>query len=114
MQLALKDNKKRPVSNHEEIKFSSFSSYHLLALTARVKGKKQISGTATDDEDLTVEIDGKTFPKLKSTDRLIDSPAAFSGGRLHNLAKTVYFLVFLKGKGHSVLLKTDDPSGSAT
>lgn len=42
------------------------------------------------------------------------SPAAFSGGRLHNLSKRVYFLTFLKGKDHEILLEADKPSGTAS
>lgn len=105
--------KKQPhsIQGKDEISFSSFSSFHLITITARAKGEKQISRTATDDEDLIIKIDGKTFPKLNS-ERRIDSPAAFSGGGLHNHAKTIYYLTFLKGKDHSVVLESDRPEHS--
>lgn len=105
--------KKKIVKNQDEIRFSSFSSYHLIILTARAKGEKQLGESATDDEDLTVQIDDKSFPKLGS-DSSIDSPATFSGGRLHNFAKTVYFLTYLQGKDHKLILNADNPPGTAT
>lgn len=107
------DSRKRMVKIKEEIKFTSFSSYHLIVLTARVKSEKQMGQEATDDEDLILKLDQKTFPQLNS-ERLIDSPAAFSGGKLHNFAKTVYLLTFLKGKEHSLVLETDEPFNTAT
>ncbi|MDP4010599.1 MAG: cell wall hydrolase [Candidatus Roizmanbacteria bacterium] len=113
MKSIFEDGHSRTIKMKEKIKFSSFSSYHLIIITARTKSEKQISPTVTDDEDLIVKIDGKTFPKLHS-DRLKDSPAAFSGGRLHNLSKIVYFLTFLKGKDHEIVLEADQPLGTAT
>ncbi|MDP2860206.1 MAG: cell wall hydrolase [bacterium] len=114
MRLIFEDKRKRVIKEKEEIKFSSFSSYHLIILTARAKSEKQLGDNATDDEESTVNIDGKAYPKLGTKEALIDSPVAFNGGRLHNLAKTVYFLVFLKGKDHTVTLKTDNPPNTAT
>ncbi|MBI4999753.1 cell wall hydrolase [Candidatus Gottesmanbacteria bacterium] len=113
MQLIFEDKGRRTVRNKEEIKFSSFSCYHLIVLTARAKSERQASENATDDEDLIVKIDGKTFPKLNS-DRLKDSPAAFSGGGLHNLSKSIYFLTCLKGREHSIILETDKDPNTAT
>lgn len=105
MSLIFEDNNKRTIKIKEEIRFSSFSSYHLIIITTRAKSEKQLSQEATDDEDLKIKIDNKTFP--------VDSPAAFSGGKLHNLAKTIYFLIFLKGKDHEIILETDNPPGTA-
>lgn len=114
MKLVFEDRHSRTIEMKEEIRFSSFSSYHLIIITARAKSEKQLSKNSTDDEDLTVKIDkDKTFPKL-SSDRLIDSPAAFSGGRLHNLSKTIYFLTFLKGRNHKIILEADKPADTAT
>lgn len=113
MQLLYHDKKIRSIKNKERIEFSSFSSYHLIVLTARTKSEKQLGTQATDDEDLHVTIDGKTFPQSQRG-RLIDAPAAFSGGRLHNRAKTVYFITFLKGKDHTIILQADAPPGTAT
>ena len=114
MKLIFEDRHSRTIKTKEEIRFFSFSSYHLIIITARAKSEKQLSRNSTDDEDLTVKIDkDKTFPQLRSN-RLIDSPAALSGGRLHNLSKTIYFLTFLKGRDHKIILKTDKPTDTAT
>lgn len=113
MQKILTDNKKRIIENKEEIKFSGPSGFHLIAITARARGRKQISPEATDDEDLIVKIDNKVFPKLTDPIRLIDSPAAFSGGQLHNLPKAIYFLIFLEGRNHIITLSTDKPHNTA-
>lgn len=113
MKTVKEDRQKRIIKGQEKVKFSSYSSFHLIAITARVKGEKQLGNSATDDEDLTVYIDDKTFPKLGSN-RLIDSPAAFNGGKLHNLTKTVYFITYLQGKNHQLLLNADNPPGTAT
>jgi hypothetical protein len=113
MQLVFDDKKKRQIKNQEKIKFSSFSSYHLIVISARAKSEKQLGKEVSDDEDLTIQIDDRSFPKLNSN-RLKDSPAAFSGGRLHNLSKTIYYLTFLKGKNHTITLETDEEPNTAT
>lgn len=112
MDLIFEDRKRRTINKEEEINFSSFSSFHLIAVTARAKGERQLS--ATDDEDLTVEIDGRAFPKLGTKKALVDSPASFSGGESHDLSETIYFLIFLKGRNHKIILKAEDPPGTAT
>lgn len=104
---------KKVIKVEEEIVFSSFSSFHLIVVTARAKGEKQLTEGSTDDEDLTATIDEKTFPKLGTTGDLIDSPASFSGGQLHGLAKTIYFLTFLKGRKHRIVLRAEEPPGTA-
>lgn len=104
MLLVHEDTNKRIIKDRERINFSSFSSLHLIVVTARVKGEKQISNSATGDEDLIVKIDNKLF----------SSAAAFSGGSLHGLTKTVYFLIFLKGKDHKIELTTDKLPNTAT
>lgn len=114
MNLVYSDKQKRVIQGQEQIKFSSFSSFHLVILTARAKGEKQFTPPSTDDEDLTVEVDGKKFPKLGTKNALIDSPASFNGGKLHNLSQTIYFLVFLNGKDHKVILGGDKPHATAT
>lgn len=113
MKLIFEDRRSRTIKTKEKIKFSSFSSYHLIIITARTKNEKQLGDQITDDEDLTVKLNSKSFPKLGS-DRLIDSPAAFSGGRLGNLSKTVYFLTFLKGEDNEIVLEADKSPGTAT
>lgn len=115
MQLIFEDRSKRIIKGQEEIKFSSSSGFHLIILTGRAKDEKQLSKLATDDEELTLEIDGKIFPKLGSNSKqVLDSPAAINGGRSHNLSKTVYFLIYLEGKNHKIILKTDNPPDTAT
>ena len=114
MRLISEDATKKIIKVKEEIKFSSSSGFYLLLIQARVKSKKQLAPNATDDEDLVIKVDGKIFPKLGDKRRLIDSPAAFSGGSQHNLLKTVYILTFLRGKNHILSLETDKPSQTAT
>lgn len=109
MKLIHEDKQKRFIKDREEVKFSSFSSFHLISIGARARSEKQISKEATDDEELTVKIDGKAFPKLGSKEAFLDSPASFNGGQLHSLLKIIYFLTFLKGKEHTILLETDKP-----
>ncbi|MBI4999446.1 hypothetical protein HZB97_01600 [Candidatus Gottesmanbacteria bacterium] len=113
MVLVYEDTKRRVIKDREGINFSSFSSFHLVGITARLKSEKQLGERATDDEDLMVKIEEKSFPKLggKGT---FNSPASFNGGELHNLAKTVYFLTFLKGKDRSMILETDENPNTAT
>jgi len=114
MQLIFEDKKRRIIRGQDEIRFSSFSSFHLITITARARSEKQISKGETDDEELVVKIDGKTFPKIGSKEALLDSPAAFNGGQIHNLSKTVYFLTFLQGNDHTIILETDKPHNTAT
>ncbi len=114
MKVIFEDKKKRLIRGQEEIKFNSHSSRHLISITARVKSKKQISAGATDDEDLTIELDGKKFPMLTGPQRVIDSPASFSGGALHNLSKTVCLVVYLESGHHRITFITDEPIATAT
>lgn len=115
MLLKYEERAKRVIKGKEEIKFSSGSGFHLVILKGRAKSEKQVSGSATDDEELTIQIDDKTFPKLgSSSKKVLDSPAAINGGRSHNLSKTVHFLTTLFGKDHKIILKTDDPTATAT
>lgn len=107
MTLILEDKRARQIKSREEIGFSSFSSFHLVSIAARAKSEKQISEGATDDEELVVKVDDKVFPKLGTKEALLDSPASFNGGKLHNLTKTVYFLTFLRGRKHTIGLSTD-------
>lgn len=113
MNLVYSDKQKRVIHGQEQIEFSSFSSFRLIILTARARGEKQFTPPATDDEDLVVRIDNKNFPKLTDSHVLIDSPASFNGGKLHNLPQTIYFLTFLKGKSHKIILEADKPHSTA-
>ncbi|KKU03026.1 MAG: Lytic transglycosylase2C catalytic [Candidatus Amesbacteria bacterium GW2011_GWB1_47_26] len=113
MRQVLVDKRRRIIRNEEEVRFSSPPALHFIVITARVKSEKQISTKATDDEDLIIKIDNKVFPYLTDSTRLVDSPAAFSGGQLHNLLKTIYFLTFLEGKDHTIIFSTDKPDNTA-
>jgi len=114
MLLIHEDKTKRVIKGKEDIKFSSSSVLHLIILTGRAKSEKQISKSSTDDEELTIQIDGKIFPKLGSdSNRVLDSPASINGGKSHNLSKTVYILTNLSGKEHKIVLTADNPPGSA-
>lgn len=74
--------------------------FYLIEISARARSEKQIDQNGTDDDDLRIEIDGRKFPKLENPERYFDSPASFSGGQLHNLKKTVYFLIFFSEGKH--------------
>lgn len=80
--------------------------WYLIEVSARVKGEKQRNNT--DDEDLHLEIDNQKFPQLANPNRYLDSPAAFSGGKLHGLQKTVYFLYWLDLGKHTLTLIPDN------
>ena len=114
MRLVLSDKTKRVIKGQQEIHFASFSSFHLIKLTVRAKDLKQLEPGNSDDEDLTFTLDGRKFPKLNTKNNVSNSPAAFSGGSLHGLAKTVYLLSFLRGREHNLVLITDQPSSTAT
>ena len=114
MELIYQDKQRKTIKEKEEINFPSFSSFHLIVVTARTKSEKQISPEATDDEELTLAIDGKTFPKLDSKKAILDSNTSFNGGKLHNLSQTVYILTFLKRRNRTINLKTDEPHNTAT
>ncbi|MEK7611240.1 MAG: hypothetical protein AAB486_02565 [Patescibacteria group bacterium] len=114
MELIFADKNKRTIKGNEKITFSSSSSLYLLKLTARAKGEKQLGPNATDDEDLTIQIDAKIYPKLGNPSRFVDSPAAISGGKSYNLSQTTYFLTFLKDGDHQVTLSAENPPGTAT
>lgn len=83
---------------------------YLIEISARAKSEKQIGAGATDDEDLRVEIDNRPFPKPDNPQRYLDLPAAFSGGKLHGLSKTVYFLINLsQGRHHITFIPDQNP-----
>ena len=81
------------------------SGWHVISISGRVKSEKQRGTNETDDEELIVKIDDKTFPKLGTKQALFNSPAAFNGGELHNKEKTVYFLIQLEKGEHVISLE---------
>lgn len=83
------------------------AGWYILSVSARVRDEKQIGAGATDDEDLRVEVDGEKFPKLSNPQRYLDSPAAFSGGKLRNTLKTVYFITRCRAGKHAISLIPD-------
>lgn len=114
MQLVLQDKNSRTIRDKGEVAFYGNRLFYLVWVTARVKSEKQFNN-ATDDEDLAVRIDGKGFGYGGETKaNNFDAPCAFSGGQLHNLSKTVYFLTFLEGTSHNIEYIADSPPGTAT
>lgn len=106
MDLVLNGNKQRKIVGKEDIPFSlEVSGLYLIEVTARTQGEKQLG--MSDDEDLRVEIDGRRFPQLKNSQRYFDSPASFSGGSLHGLKKTVFFILLLDSGKHTISLISD-------
>lgn len=84
------------------------SGWYILSISARVKSEKQRGIDFTDDEDLRVEVDGRKFTKLNNPKKYFNSPAAFSGGKLHNALKTVYFVIHLGSGKHIIDLIPDE------
>ncbi len=106
MDLVVNNDKKRKIIAKEEIEFSlTTSGLYLIEITARTQGEKQLG--ISDDEDLRIEIDSKKFPQLENSQRYLDSPASFSGGQLHGLKKTVFFILPLNLGKHLLSLIPD-------
>lgn len=84
------------------------NSWYLVSISARLRSKKQRGREASDDEDLRIEIDNRKFPKLENHQRYFDSPAAFSGAKLRNNLKTVFFVIYLNAGKHSLSLIPDE------
>lgn len=106
MEIIFEDNKKRQIIGREEISLPvKTSGLYFLEVSARVKGEKQLG--SSDDEDLRVEINGKKFSALNNSSRYLDTPAAFSGGQLKNLLKTVYFFLEFAMGEQTVTLVSD-------
>lgn len=97
-------NESKRIKGPLDLTFTVSGGWCLIAISARVKSEKQRGEKETNDEDLAVKIDNKTFPHPSSESRLIDSPAAFSGGQLHNKLKTIYFITYLTSGDHQITL----------
>ncbi len=93
MQTIKEENFKKRINQKFDFSFDiPAEGLYLIDISARARSEKQIGNNESDDDDLRVEIDGQIFSSLSGKARYFDSPAAFSGGRLHNLKKTVIFL----------------------
>lgn len=77
-------------------------SFYLIKIKAKAKSEKQRNDT--DDEDITVKIDTLEFPKPNTQNGLINSPASFNGGALHNKEQIIYFIIQLKTGKHTIEL----------
>lgn len=109
MQLVRQENFKRKMTEKFDYNFDiEKEGLYLIIISARARSQKQISDEATDDDDLRIEINGRKFPKLDNPQRYLDSPAAFSGGKLHNLKETIYFLINLSKGAHTLTFIPDN------
>lgn len=98
---------KRIEKKNKQILEAKKEGLYLIKISAKAKSEKQIGPQITDDDDLRLEIDKHKFPKLDNPQRYFDSPASFSGGQLHNLRKTVYFLINFSENIHNFVLIPD-------
>jgi len=96
---------KSPLTTAETLAFhtSKKNRYYLIKISARAQSEKQ-RGT-TDDEDITVKIDNTEFSKSNTQNGLINSPASFNGGKLHNKEQIIYFIIHLKTGKHGLMEK---------
>ncbi len=111
-QLIKEEKFKKTVSQRFGFEFSiTAEGLYLIEISARARSEKQIGNNETDDDDLRIEIDGRRFAQLGEPARYFDSPAAFSGGQLHNLKKTVVFLCqFSEGKHVLAFIPDREPT----
>ena len=86
------------------------NSYYLIKMSAKAKSEKQRD--STDDEDITIKIDTLEFPKPNTLSKLINSPASFNGGKLHNKEQITYFIIYLKTGEHTIELIPQHGDGS--
>lgn len=106
MKLVFEDTKQRQIKGQETVSFFvDVSSVCLIEIKAMAKGEKQLGGS--DDEDLKVEIDRQKFPTISGQPRYFDGPAAFPGGKLHGLSKSVFFFLPLVNGLHEISLTPD-------
>jgi len=79
-------------------------AWYIIGISARVRSEKQRGKEETDDEELTIELDSTTFPKINTDNDLKDAPAAFSGGTQHNKEKIVQIIAVLAQGDHKLTL----------
>lgn len=109
MKTILEEELHQDISQSLDYEFTTEKAgIYMIEIQARAHGEKQISPSATDDDDLKVEIDYRKFPLLTNLLRYSDSPAAFSGGKLHGKKKSVIFLLTLSAGKHKITLVPDN------
>jgi len=108
MELITKDTLRKAMREQFDYSFAApKEGLYIIEISARARGEKQVGKDATNDDDLRIEIDGRKFPKLDNPTRYLDSPAAFSGGQLHNLKRTVFFFIQLSKGKHAISFVPD-------
>lgn len=88
--------KPKDINSVAEYEFDSESSLYLIKISASVLGEQQNIFSKTNDQDAVVKINNIEFPKTVTKNRLIDSPASFSGGTQKGKIKHLYFILKLK------------------
>jgi len=78
------------------------NAYYIIKIIGRAKSEKQRN--STDDEEVTISIDNKTFPKINTKKGLLNSPASINGGNLHNKEKIIFFITYLETGQHTITL----------
>lgn len=102
---------KYPLNITDTLTFKTVNNaYYLIQITARAKSEKQRK--STDDEEITIKIDDKTFPKLNTKEGLKNSPASFNGGKLHNREQLICFFIYLASGSHSIELSPQYGDGA--
>lgn len=79
------------------------SGFYLIEITASAKSNWQNTrGLVSffDDDDLAVQIDGKTFPHLNGKGGLFDGEAAWNGNNLRGAIKTCAVVAYLEKGPH--------------
>ena len=100
-----------PLNTTDTLTFQTLkSSFYLLKVKAKAKSEKQRD--STDDEEITIKIDTLEFPKPNTLSKLINSPASFNGGKLHNTEQITYFVIYLKTGEHTIELIPQHGDGS--
>lgn len=106
MALVFADHENRKLVQTENVTFRlNTAGIYLVEITVRAKNEKQLG--ETDGENLRIEIDRRKFPQLNNPQRYSDSPASFSGAKLKNLKKSVFFLLNLSAESHTLTLIPD-------
>lgn len=100
----IKEEKFKKIINREfNFEFNiTEEGLYLVEISARARSEKQIGKNESDDDDLRVEIDGRKFGQPSDPNRYLDSPAAFSGGQIYNLKKTVVFVCQFSEGNHFI------------